>query len=136
MEENNQNFQVEQNNYNTQVEENLNGTNMNNQTITPRVQDKPTVWPVVLFSILCALSAGVSLFYFVQSINLEGWENLIIIWTFPIIIGCNILATLFSIINFAIAFKKSKAQRIFTLILMILVIIYSVFSVVFFYMNK
>ncbi len=122
---------MEENNQNIQVEQNENG-GMN--TNSANVQ-KPSKMALIICTILCVVFVGISLIYFLQSNSLEGWENILILWTFPIIVGCNIFATLFSIINFAIAFKKSKAQRIFALIMMILVIIYSVFSVVFFYIK-
>lgn len=124
---------MEENNQNIQVEQNENG-GINNQMKSANVQ-KPSKMALIVCTIVCAVFVGVSLIYFIESLNFEGLEGLALIVTLPIILGSNVLASVVSIVNFIIAFKKSKGQRIFALILMILVILYSVISIVVFHIQ-
>lgn len=122
MEENNQNIQVEKNN---QVEKNE--SVIENSSVN-ETKKKSSIVAFIVCASICAVLLGFSIYYFVCSLNFEGFEAFALVFTIVFILGANIVASIVSIVNFIIVRKKSKTQKVLGLIMMLVVIAYSVTS--------
>ena len=117
--------------------EDMNNLNEMEKSNTNKVEEKPKTGKtsLIVCGILIAILVAISAFYLIESLSFVNLEALALIVTLPVILGSNILATIISIINFVLALKKTKAQKITALVIMIVTIVYSVVSIAVLYIR-
>ena len=116
---------MEEKNQNVQVEEKI--VVENNLQVSDNKKTSKVAF--IVCASICALLMAVSILYLVKSLNFEGLEGVALIITLPIILVSNACATIVSIINFIVVRKRTKAQKIWALIMMLVVFAYCVISI-------
>lgn len=109
------------------MEENNQNIEIKKESVEPK---KYSAWPIIILSIFTFLALGVSLLYFIESLLFEGFEAIAIIATLPVMIIFNAVALLFAVITLIVAFRRSKGQKIYSLIILIFIVVYSILSIV------